>query len=686
LLLPAGFQLERAIELLKEPGDLNTDDIKEFIELSSERAKRQRLTRWALATVGPIASVLLLAFISASAYWAEQEKAAVAYQQSIEARASEALSRNYFFAGQIAKLEVESKSKAAYYFEVKRDAARSSETSPETAFSVLNDWQGIQTMLASLRRDERASTDDVISESKQLWDSISPDERKRIIARVESGLRDAAGRDKQSGLRVALYAVSGIPENDKLLTQRLESAIKGFRQKFYFKPPGASQTWAVAVNPVNPNQIVVGDNNGVVWLWNPISPGAETTRSFGADQSLKFPALTTSAGIVSGLAFNSYGTMLAVAYRNNGVAVWDSSSAEPFCKLRPISGNQGAYSVAFGGKFLAIGGGDGKVHLWDAASEKCEEILTFDLEFGLVFGVAFHFERKLIAAAGNDGRVVMWSMAEPQSSPKEFIKSSSPMLAVGFSPDGTMLGAIGANKVGYLWNVDTLQPIATLEAKTDSGHIGQAAFSPMQDFVVPSAANRGDAIISSPTTGKELIRLENKGKDLFGVAFTPAPGSPQGSSSESENLYLPILSERSLSMLFAPRGVGKTLLGLSIGLAVANIALRRPDDYSPEQGARFEIHLEKLRNRVDGAGAVPFEARIESANGDIRWLSADLMPPRLKQAAVLFSDGHSARQVAALLGISSSEAGRLRLRAVDAGLLATSEEVQVPKANGSLPN
>jgi len=29
------------------------------------------------------------------------------------------------------------------------------------------------------------------------------------------------------------------------------------------------------------------------------------------------------------------------------------------------------------------------------------------------------------------------------------------------------------------------------------------------------------------------------------------------------------------------------------------IALRRPEDYSPEEGARFEIHFEKLRNRVD---------------------------------------------------------------------------------------
>jgi putative DNA primase/helicase len=41
------------------------------------------------------------------------------------------------------------------------------------------------------------------------------------------------------------------------------------------------------------------------------------------------------------------------------------------------------------------------------------------------------------------------------------------------------------------------------------------------------------------------------------------------------------------------------------------IALRRPEDYSPDQGARFEVHFEKLRNRINGNAAVPFGARIE---------------------------------------------------------------------------
>jgi energy-coupling factor transporter ATP-binding protein EcfA2 len=42
LLLPAGFQLERARALLADPGDITTDDIKEFVSLSSARQETER--------------------------------------------------------------------------------------------------------------------------------------------------------------------------------------------------------------------------------------------------------------------------------------------------------------------------------------------------------------------------------------------------------------------------------------------------------------------------------------------------------------------------------------------------------------------------------------------------------------------------------------------------------------------
>jgi len=118
------------------------------------------------------------------------------------------------------------------------------------------------------------------------------------------------------------------------------------------------------------------------------------------------------------------------------------------------------------------------------------------------------------------------------------------------------------------------------------------------------------------------------------------------------------------------------------------IALRRPEDYSPGQGARFEVHFEKLRNRVGGDGALPFEAKLAATSTDetgVRWLHCDLRPPVQKQAAQLFKDGLSVREVAAMLRISKTETGRLRLRAVADGLLVSGHRDDRVLANGHDP-
>jgi hypothetical protein len=65
-------------------------------------------------------------------------------------------------------------------------------------------------------------------------------------------------------------------------------------------------------------------------------------------------------------------------------------------------------------------------------------------------------------------------------------------------------------------------------------------------------------------------------------------------------------------------------------------------------------------------------AALEQTNDQegIRWLCCDLQSPLLKRAAQLFSEGMTVREVAATLRISKSEAGRLRIRASEDGLLS----------------
>jgi len=71
----------------------------------------------------------------------------------------------------------------------------------------------------------------------------------------------------------------------------------------------------------------------------------------------------------------------------------------------------------------------------------------------------------------------------------------------------------------------------------------------------------------------------------------------------------------------------------------------------------------------------------ESGRAGVRWVAQDLKPPVLYRAAELFRDGHIVRQVADLLGVSRSEAGRLRLRAAADGIgLGEDESEEVEMA------
>jgi putative DNA primase/helicase len=102
------------------------------------------------------------------------------------------------------------------------------------------------------------------------------------------------------------------------------------------------------------------------------------------------------------------------------------------------------------------------------------------------------------------------------------------------------------------------------------------------------------------------------------------------------------------------------------------MAMRRPGDYEPQDGARFEIHFEKARGLV-GDAAEPIEARMAMDSiGVMRW---DWRPAHLGQldrVVALLQDGLNPKQVAKELGCSTAKSYRLRKRAVEMGLLAAS--------------
>lgn len=88
------------------------------------------------------------------------------------------------------------------------------------------------------------------------------------------------------------------------------------------------------------------------------------------------------------------------------------------------------------------------------------------------------------------------------------------------------------------------------------------------------------------------------------------------------------------------------------------IQLRRPADYKPEEGARFEVHLTKARG-IFGPDAEPFEARLVSTAGQSCWETKTLEASLVEQVRLLADEGLTMREIAEELGATKSKIGRL---------------------------
>jgi putative DNA primase/helicase len=84
-----------------------------------------------------------------------------------------------------------------------------------------------------------------------------------------------------------------------------------------------------------------------------------------------------------------------------------------------------------------------------------------------------------------------------------------------------------------------------------------------------------------------------------------------------------------------------------------SISLRRPSDYVPPEGARFEVHFEKARG-IHGDRAKPFEAKLEVRDGANVWTIREIEDVNYARVKALLEDELSIRDIADETGLSKS--------------------------------
>lgn len=100
------------------------------------------------------------------------------------------------------------------------------------------------------------------------------------------------------------------------------------------------------------------------------------------------------------------------------------------------------------------------------------------------------------------------------------------------------------------------------------------------------------------------------------------------------------------------------------------VALRRPADYRPDEGARFEVHFEKSRG-FHGADAKPFEAALADPGG---WTTRDLADADLARVMAFEGHGMSVRDIAEELEMTKSTVSRLQKKGRAAGALPPADD------------
>ncbi|MFG3525052.1 hypothetical protein ACGF5S_32675 [Nocardia nova] len=248
-----------------------------------------------------------------------------------------------------------------------------------------------------------------------------------------------------------------------------------------------------------------------------ISPTLEAKSALLDSTAIPTPVRAATVAGPSGFGLSSDGTLLAVANKDSTVRLIDRTGMS-----RNVVGslvatpNQPLYATAFrpNSRLLAAGGGNG-VSLWnvdDPAHPRSAG--TLPGISGKVEKLAWTPDGTELAAAGLQG-TVRWSIAADGSATLSGVLPStntsgqaSPVRAVAYSPNGSLLATGGENATVQLWDRSTLAgtptPVATV--KLDAGYwVNDLAFDSHSARLAVASRGAHALIIDTSNPGNSRI-------------------------------------------------------------------------------------------------------------------------------------------------------------------------------------
>ena len=257
---------------------------------------------------------------------------------------------------------------------------------------------------------------------------------------------------------------------------------------------------------------------GTVCLWD--AQRWQPLRVFEADRSAGgFPP---AAGAV---AWGPGDTVIArLNVRQDALEILDSQSGQVLRVLHGSRQKIASLSWSPDGTLLAAGAHDGKVLLWDMASDSNEPHLAFDAHTGRVNAVAWRRDSQSLITAGEDGKIKLW---EPRAGKltDSLETSGGPVTCLTASPDGQVLASGGQDGTVRLWNVKGRLIVNLLRVEPSSSQAKQTtvtavAWSP-DGALLASGDSAGNVRIWDPNSRQPRRSFPTRCESINALAWSP---------------------------------------------------------------------------------------------------------------------------------------------------------------------